>query len=273
MRMFKNLRRYNRTEQQTSKGKVLSKEENTLHHSISEQDWDKVDRLLLSDNNKSMQDFIELSSSISSTVATTTIDDLVLHHACRYHAPLAIMSKLSTNFPSSIDTSDGTGRYPIHLAVASGCKPSVIRFLIQTNPTSAGLQDNSGKTPIHYAGECYTKTLIDDCFGFQDLDKLHRDTLLVAKLLLEAAPHSVNVEDKDEMNPIEYALLNSTHSKVIKRMQRASSEDWKKRKMEEQNNVRDIPSPMDQSFYLSTMSEFTQRHSCHHRLGAALHEQ
>ncbi|KAL7527829.1 hypothetical protein ACHAWF_002323 [Thalassiosira exigua] len=37
------------------------------------------------------------------------------------------------------------------------------------------------------------------------------------------------MEDNDRMNPIEFALLNATHIKVLKMMQRASRKDWRRR--------------------------------------------
>ena len=46
-------------------------------------------------------------------------------------------------------------------------------------------------------------------------------------LLIAAAPQSVNVEDRDEMNPIKHALLNISSIKVLKAMQRASRTDWR----------------------------------------------
>ena len=39
--------------------------------------------------------------------------------------------------------------------------------------------------------------------------------------------HSRHIEDDEEMNPIEYALLNSTNIKLVKMMQRASRKQWR----------------------------------------------
>jgi len=132
----------------------------------------------------------------------------------------------------SLDTADQHGRYPVHVAMANGCTPEVIRFLVETKPLLVGTQDVFGRTPMHYAGE-YSKNFIDDYFEFPDFNEVQRNKLEVAVVLIAAAPQSVNIEDKDEMNPIEHALLNGSSIKVIKAMQRASRTDWRaKRKIE-----------------------------------------
>mmetsp|Transcript_30999 Transcript_30999/g.65472 ORF Transcript_30999/g.65472 Transcript_30999/m.65472 type:complete len:276 (-) Transcript_30999:100-927(-) len=209
----------------------------SLHNLISKQEWDEVDHLL-AETYKSKHS-LPIKKSLSSTVATAT-DDLILHHACQYNAPLQTIIKLSMIFPSSKNTHDDRGRYPIHVAVASGCMPYVIRFFIQANPTYAGLQDYSGKTPMHYAGESYAKTFIENYFDFPGIYEVHKNTLHVVKLLVEAAPQTVNIEDVDEMNPIEYALINATNIKVVKLMQRASRGDWRTRKTEEHKSHEDL---------------------------------
>jgi len=51
----------------------------------------------------------------------------------------------------------------------------------------------------------------------------------VVMLLKSAAPTSVNLEDNEGCNAIEYALENDVHIKVIKAMQRACRDDWRHR--------------------------------------------
>lgn len=53
--------------------------------------------------------------------------------------------------------------------------------------------------------------------------------LQVVRLLKTAAPLSVNLEDNEEMNAIEYALLSDASLKVVKTMQRACRDDWRER--------------------------------------------
>mmetsp|Transcript_21648 Transcript_21648/g.39736 ORF Transcript_21648/g.39736 Transcript_21648/m.39736 type:complete len:142 (-) Transcript_21648:51-476(-) len=121
---------------------------------------------------------------------------------------------------------------------------------------------------MHYAGDCYANNFIDNYF--------------VVELLVEAAPQSVNIEDEDEMKPIEYALLNATHKKVIKMMQRASRSGWRKRKTEEHKSHEDLAKdvqgrsspttedPQDKISHLAVKPIFIRkRHTLHDRLGAS----
>ena len=190
-----------------------------LHQLISEQDWNGVERIL------------DRATKKSRYLTRLTIkDNLILHFACQFDAPLRIVTKLSTIDPSS--HIDSKGRYPIHFAVASGCDPDVIEFLIRTNPSSAGAQDQAGRTPMHYAGKSYSESYGHFHFDspMDHIDEVCHSTLLVVKLLAKAAIHTVNVEDEDDMNPIAYALLSATNNiEIITLMQFASKRDWNRR--------------------------------------------
>ena len=191
-----------------------------LFQLIKTKDWDCVNHLLAKLGTAKYKYLLRSTEMMVPS-------DLIIHHACQSSAPLRLIVGLSTICPSSVDTADENGRYPLHLAVASGCAPEVIQFLIQRNPTSAAIQDTSGKTPLHYAGECYAEMFINNNLDLPD-SEIHRNTYLVVQMLVAVAPHAANMEDEDEMNPIEYAVLNSTHLKVIKMMQQASRKEWRK---------------------------------------------
>ena len=189
-----------------------------LHHVISEQEWDFANRLL--------KDATKYKRSLRTS--DTIASDFIIHHACRMNAPLLTIVRLSAMYPMNLNTADDDGRYPLHLAVASGCTPDVIRFFVRNNPSSAEVQDKFGKTPLHYAGECYAENFIRNRLGFPDFNEVHSNTFLVVEMLVDVAPQSTNLEDEDEMNPIEYALVSATNIKTIKVMQRASRKEWRK---------------------------------------------
>ena len=107
--------------------------------------------------------------------------------------------KLSVMFPSSMDAADHRGRYPMHVAVASGRMPSAIKYLVYARLKYMVCQD--------------THTWQDPnalCWGRLH-EKVYRERQLQ---YAEVAPQSVNIKDEDEMNPIEVALLNGTHIQV-----------------------------------------------------------
>lgn len=149
--------------------------------------------------------------------------EIVVHFAARFQAPLRIVSLLSRIYPQSLSSADITGRYPIHVAAKWAATPDVVAYLIKTNPSVAGVPDSIGKTPMTYVGEFYLPHFTSRLYGRDD------SQLQVVRLLKTAAPNSVNLEDDDGKNAIEYALESNAHLKVIKTMQRACRDDWRER--------------------------------------------
>lgn len=86
----------------------------------------------------------------------------------------------------------------------------------------AAVPDDLGKTPMHYVGECYARNY-NNRAPYPMVDSM----LQVVKLLKTAAPKSMNLEDHEGMNAIEYALESDADIKVIKSMQRACRDDWR----------------------------------------------
>merc|ERR1711862_88055 len=173
------------------------------------------------------------TSTLSSSSTEILIDDpllphavtsnIIIHFASRSQAPLRIITLLSREFPESLSSTDAAGRYPVHVAAKWGATPDVIQFLIKTNISSAGISDSSGKTPVHYAGEHYLTNFTSLLY---DRDQAQ---LYVVKMLMTAAPKSVNLEDEEGMNAIEYALESDASLSVIRAMQRACRDDWRER--------------------------------------------
>lgn len=188
---------------------------------IGHQNWDLIDDVLTDATQFSATDCI-------------TPEDLIIHYACQYNAPLRTIVRLSTRLLSSLNAIDDDGRYPIHVAVLSGCMPDVIRFFLRVSPATASVQDKFGKTPMHYAAECYAENYLYNYVEAEDAEAAHDNARLVVEMLIAAAPQSVNVEDEDGMNPIELAVINSAHIKVVKMMQTASRKDWRRRTEEEE---------------------------------------
>jgi hypothetical protein len=128
-----------------------------------------------------------------------------------------------------LDSSDATGRYPVHVASKWGATPDVIHFLIQTNPIAAGIRDDLGKTPMHYIAEYYSKNYSPRMALIHPMEE---SMLQCVRLLKASAPKSMNLEDNEGCNAIEYALENEVDIKIIKAMQRACRDDWRERSSE-----------------------------------------
>ena len=149
---------------------------------------------------------------------------LLLHFACRFQAPLSSLILIANYFPESVEHADSIGRFPIHVASKWGALPDVCAFLIGSNPSAAGIQDSLGKTPMHYIGEYYTRTYQ---YNAHAVGTLEDNMKAVVKILKRAAPKSMNLEDDDEINAIEYAIEYDAPLSVIKSMQRTSRDGWR----------------------------------------------
>ena len=214
---------------------TMNKQTMTLAHLISQRKWPLLESILttpLSIRESVPIDDMSLPHSIT--------PDIIIHFAVRFQAPTMILVLLSEVYPISLTSADTTGRYPIHVAAKWSATPDVIAFLITTNPDVAGVQDTTGKTPLHYVGECYLQHFSSHTYSRND------SMLQVVRLLKEAAPLSVNLEDNDGMNAVEYALLSDAHLKVVKTMQRACRDDWRERSkaalvVEEDEDQQDCP--------------------------------
>lgn len=189
----------------------------TLACLLSQRQWTLLDALLVSTTSSSSIpiDDPSLPHAITS--------DIVIHFAARFQAPLRILSLIAKLYPASLASSDVTGRYPIHVAAKWGATPDVIAYLIKKNPAVAGAPDSTGRTPMHYVGKWYLRHFDNVMYSRDD------SMLQVVRLLKSAAPKSVNLEDNEGMNAIEYALQSDANLKVVKTMQRACRDDWRDR--------------------------------------------
>lgn len=162
-------------------------------------------------------------------ISDAVTPEIIIHFAARFQAPLRTISTLAQHFPISLESPDATGRYPIHVAAKWGAMPDVIQFLLRSNLTAAGVQDSLGKTPMHYIAEFYS---VNYSPRKAQILPMQESMLQAVKLIKTAAPQSVNLEDNEGCNAIEYALENEIDIKVVKAMQRACRDDWRERKAE-----------------------------------------
>ncbi len=181
---------------------------------IAHERWMDIQELLTT--RKEDVDIIDEDGAVTS--------ELIIHHACSHRAPKDIVLSLSSKYWKSLYHADSDGRYPIHVAAINGAGPDVISLLINANSPSAGIKDTLGKTPLHYVCEEFLRKNK----GANSL-KCHQNMFWTVGLLIKSAPSSVNVEDNEEMNPIELAIQSGAHVGIIKEMQKASRKCWRAR--------------------------------------------
>ena len=186
---------------------------------IADERWLDIQELLTKQKDESV-DIIDADGTVTR--------ELIIHHACSHSVPEVVLKSLSQEYWKSLYHADKDGRFPIHVAALHGASPDIISFLINSNGATAGIKDALGKTPLHYI-----------CENFLDKNKdasslrTHQQMFWCIGFLIKAAPSSVNVEDKEEMNPIEYAIASGAHVGIIKEMQKASRNCWRARQKRE----------------------------------------
>eukprot|EP00984_Skeletonema_dohrnii_P008600 scaffold3187_cov82-Skeletonema_dohrnii-CCMP3373.AAC.2 len=196
----------------------IATEPMTIAGLISNRRWSLLEHLLM--------DGAPLSIDGPDMADHAITEHIVVHFAVRFQAPLRTISLLSKLYPSSISSPDACGRYPVHVACKWSATPDVVNYLVRLNSSACGVQDSFGKTPMHYVAEFYVANYQ---LPLEMLYPMDESMMQVVKLLKSAAPTSLNLEDDEGCNAIEYALVNDVNIKVIKYMQRACRDDWRQR--------------------------------------------
>lgn len=194
----------------------------TIARLVIRRKWSLLETLIRCDSfDIPIDDDVSIQNPIS--------EDLILHFICRFQAPFHIVVLIDKAYPQSLTCFDAMGRNPLHIACAWGNSSETIKFLVDSYPDAARIQDSEGKCAIHHL--CHTFKL-----HFQDThSSLFNDSMMdIVKNLYTAAPMSFNVEDDDSMNALEYAIESEFDIKIIKAMQRACRDTW--REMKEKSN-------------------------------------
>ncbi|KAL3823346.1 hypothetical protein ACHAXA_008841 [Cyclostephanos tholiformis] len=142
---------------------------------------------------------------------------MTLLHACvRYDPPVSLLLKMIELHPEAIRRVDCIGRTPLHVAAGSGVSPLVVQVLTKAYPQACNIQDNDGRTPLHFACdsscELFEANEENSSRGPPCLDTI--------RVILSGSLDAVTLEDSDEMNALEYALLSDAPIELITFLQR-----------------------------------------------------
>eukprot|EP00581_Thalassiosira_minuscula_P028391 CAMPEP_0183751074 /NCGR_PEP_ID=MMETSP0739-20130205/1524_1 /TAXON_ID=385413 /ORGANISM="Thalassiosira miniscula, Strain CCMP1093" /LENGTH=234 /DNA_ID=CAMNT_0025987255 /DNA_START=78 /DNA_END=782 /DNA_ORIENTATION=+ len=147
-----------------------------------------------------------------------------LLHACvRFDPPIHILKRMIKLHPNAVMAEDCLGRTPLHVAAGSSANYEVIEILTAQYPEACDIQDVDGKTPLHFA--CDTSFEL-----FEDENQPARGPpcLATISVLLKASMAAATLEDLDEMNALEYAILSDASLDVVLLLQKASQHFMKK---------------------------------------------
>jgi ankyrin repeat protein len=144
----------------------------------------------------------------------------LLHACCRHDPPVEIIAQMIHLRPELVSAQDCLGRTPLHIAAGCGAHPHVIKILAHADPSTCTVQDEDMRTPLHLACDRYCN-LFADPSNSEDSDGRDPSYDAVRALLSESL-EAATLEDEDEMNPLEYAIMSNADLKVVKLLQKAT---------------------------------------------------
>ncbi|KAL7427213.1 hypothetical protein ACHAXM_000745 [Skeletonema potamos] len=145
----------------------------------------------------------------------------LLHAVARYNPPLTIVAKMIEICPELPSTLDCLGRTPLHVAAGMGASPAVIKLIAHACSAACDAQDEDGKTPLHFACDSSCELFEDDADNKPaSRETPNHDSI---RALLSESFHAATIEDMDEMNPVEYAIMSDASLQTIKMLQKVSA--------------------------------------------------
>lgn len=178
---------------------------------IFQQDWETLRSSVLS-NPAYFKSVSKVISNLPEFNGMT-----LLHAMARYNPPLDIVALMIEICPDQPAAKDCLGRTPLHVAAGSGATPNLIKLIAHACPSSCVAQDEDLKTPLHYA--CDSSCVLFEGDDNKTGRQVCHDSI---RALLSESLDAATIEDIDEMNPLEYAILSDAGLKTVKILQKAS---------------------------------------------------
>ena len=182
---------------------------------IESQDWQTFEKLTLS-NPKTFRALCKAIARCKEFHGMT-----LLHAVVRYDPPLTIVGKMIDICPDLPSAMDCLGRTPLHVAAGLGAASGLIKFLAASWPDACTAQDEDGKTPLHFACDTSCELFEDDSNNKSPSRAAPSHNSIRALLAVSLRP--ATMEDLDEMNPLEYAILSDAGLKTVQLLQQAAS--------------------------------------------------
>mmetsp|Transcript_38142 Transcript_38142/g.80280 ORF Transcript_38142/g.80280 Transcript_38142/m.80280 type:complete len:232 (-) Transcript_38142:332-1027(-) len=186
---------------------------------IEDQDWAKIEEVALTNPTS----FKALSQSISEC---QEFNGMSLLHACvRYNPPPGLLREMIKLYPLALRAEDCLGRTPLHVAAGSGASQTVMKLLTVNYPQACTIQDEDGRTPLHFACDTTCEMFEDDGCNSEPRGPPDYETI---RILLSGSLDAVTLEDVDEMNAVEYAIVSDADVKVVTLLQKATQRVMKR---------------------------------------------
>lgn len=211
----------NNTANKQSLAMTFTKDKNALQmlliSSIENERWMSLRRALR------LKMFVDAARSFHENEALFGAN--ILHIILRNDPPSDMIDCILSKFPETPFLPDSVGRYPLHIASSVGMSSDILETIVMAYPKACMKQDLDGRVPLHFACD-------SDCALYEeDLNSTKYTPLNVdaIRCLVSFAPKSVLIEDMEEMNAIEHAILSHATSDVISLLQHASVKEHRKK--------------------------------------------
>ena len=181
---------------------------------IESQDWTLFEEKTALSTNPKM--FKKISKSIAQC---EELGGMTLRHACvRFNPPPSLIERMIKIYPLALRSRDCMGRTPLHVAAGSEASPYVMKLLTRYYPDACDIQDNEGRTPLHFVCDSSCELFEGD---EDEVTPRGPPSLDVVRVLLSGSLYAATLEDLDEINAVEYAILSDASFEVVNLLQRA----------------------------------------------------
>ena len=144
----------------------------------------------------------------------------ILHIALFNDPPIDIVESILEVFPETPFLADSVGRYPLHIASSLGLSTEIVVMIAKAYRHACLKQDLDGKTPLHFACSLELTLYEEEDIHLGNMKELNSGTIV---LLVSITPRAVHLEDCDDMNPIELAILSNASSSIVSILQNISA--------------------------------------------------
>jgi len=144
----------------------------------------------------------------------------ILHIALCNDPPIDIIESILEAFPETPFLADSVGRYPLHIASSLGLSTEIVVMIAKAYRHVCLKQDLDGKTPLHFACSLELTLYEGEDIHPGNMKELNSSTIVS---LVSIVPSAVLLEDCDDMNSIELAILSNTSSSIVSILQNISA--------------------------------------------------
>jgi len=168
------------------------------------------------------------SGGSGNKIKTISLTPTLLHLVCTLNPPVQFVQRILSHKPAYSSLTNNMEQTPLHLACAYGASPQVVQCLLKHNKKLAGRLDHRGRTPLHVLCEIGIAKE-DEEEEYLDLeDDEDSPVKECLGLLIYAFPEAVAIHDAENKTPLDYAVAQMAHPRIILQLEKYSARTQQK---------------------------------------------